>query len=68
MTYRDTYFVSYGPIQRTAHTLKDARAIAKAVSRATLYEIKIVQRGDVVETLIPRIAHAGRVTFRTRKA
>jgi hypothetical protein len=65
--YVETYFISYGPTQRTAHTLKDARAIAKTVSRATLYEIKIVQRGDLVETLVPRIARTGRVTFRTRK-
>ena len=62
------YFVSYGPIQRTAQTLNDARDIAKTVSRATLYPIQIIARGDVVETLAPKIDKAGRVTFRTRKA
>jgi len=59
-----TYFISYGPIQRQATTLKEARGIAREVSRETLYEINIVGNGNVIETFKPRISKSGRVTFR----
>jgi len=60
-----TFHVSYGPIHKTANTLKQAREIARSVSKATLYQIEIISRGDVVETLVPKIDHSGRVSFRT---
>jgi type II secretory ATPase GspE/PulE/Tfp pilus assembly ATPase PilB-like protein len=62
------YEMRYGPEYRTASTLKEAREIAKALSRRTIYEITIVANGDVIETLVPRVSKSGRFTFRTRKA
>ena len=61
------YYVSYGPYQAKAETLKEIRAIAKEVSYRTLYEIEIIHNGEVIEKLVPSINLAGRVTFK-RKA
>lgn len=62
------YYLSYGPIQRVVDTLKEARLMARVLARETIYEIKIVHSGDVVESLVPRVTSAGRFTFRTVKA
>lgn len=42
------YYMSYGPNHRSAQTLKQARKIAKQMSRQFKYDIEIIHGGDVV--------------------
>ena len=61
------YYVSYGPLQAKAKTLQEARDVAKRTAKTVLYAIRIVHKGDVVETWVPKIDLAGRVKFRRYK-
>lgn len=62
------YFISYGQIQTKVFTLTAARREARKIAKNVMYEVSIVHKGDVMETLTPKVLPSGRVVFTTIKS